>query len=91
MSAPAQGNKAKAALRVAGVCLGFGVSLGAQAYLLGVLLGGWLDARWGTSPLCLLLGVLLALIAAFYELYRALLALQRAEAREKEERQKWKS
>lgn len=78
----------RAMLRVCGICLGFGATLGAQCYLLGILLGGWLDTRFDTAPLFLMLGVVVALIASFYELYQALIALQRAEQREKEEKRK---
>jgi F0F1-type ATP synthase assembly protein I len=47
------------------------------------LLGGnWLDQRWGTSPLLLILGVFLGAGAGFYNLYKV---LTRAERRKREE------
>lgn len=57
---------------VALICLGFGATLFVEAYVLGVLLGGWLDQQFATKPLFTLLGVLLALFGSFYQLYRML-------------------
>ena len=54
------------------ICVGFGVSLLLEAYVLGVLLGGWLDARFDAKPWFTLLGVMLALFGSFYQLYRLL-------------------
>ena len=54
----------------------FAVSLGLRIYLVGVLFGGWLDRRWETAPLCLLLGVLLAIFSSFYFLFRDLNSIE---------------
>jgi ATP synthase protein I len=54
-----------AALQFAGIGWYIAVSI------VGGTLGGvWLDGRLGTSPLFLLLGLLLGLIVAFYGAYR---------------------
>lgn len=36
----------------------------------GILLGRWLDAKFGTEPLLLIVGLFLGLFAAFYGAYR---------------------
>ena len=45
--------------------------------------GWWLDGRLGTTPIFILLGMLLGAVAAFYKLYRTLMDLD--EKRKKEE------
>ena len=59
----------RARLRAIGLALEFGfTTMGAFAICLG---GGiWLDRRFGTSPLLLLLGMLLAFITVGYNLYQ---------------------
>ena len=59
----------RARLRVIGLALEFGfTTIGAFVICLG---GGiWLDRRFGTSPLLLLVGLLLALITVGYNLYQ---------------------
>ena len=42
----------------------------ASAIVLGTLGGAWLDSRFGTSPLLILLGLALGLAASFYGTYR---------------------
>jgi F0F1-type ATP synthase assembly protein I len=56
-------------LRAIGLALEFGfTTMGALALCLG---GGiWLDKRFGTSPLLLLIGLLLAFITVGYNLYQ---------------------
>ena len=39
--------------------------------VLGLLLGFWLDRRWGTGPWLLLTGILLGIAAGFYNFFRA--------------------
>lgn len=58
--------------RVLKACLTFGLSLGLQIYLLGVLLGGYLDERFAAAPYFTIGGVLLAIAVAFYQLWRQL-------------------
>lgn len=58
---------------------GFGLTLFAEIYVLGILLGGWLDQRLGSKPLFTLAGVLLALFGSFYQLYRMLNAAEAAQ------------
>ncbi len=64
--------------RYAGIGLQFTVSI-----LLFLYAGQWLDRKLGTSPLFLLLGVFLGAGAAFYSMYRKLMADQNAEEEEK--------
>lgn len=44
----------------------------ATAVVGGLLLGGWLDKRWGTSPWLTLGGLLIGAIGGFYNLIRLL-------------------
>lgn len=53
--------------RVAGLGLQFAASVGLLAWL-----GWWADARWGTSPLFVLLGVALGFTGGFVSLVRGL-------------------
>ena len=41
--------------------------------VLGLLLGLWLDGRWGTRPWLALTGVLLGIAAGFFNFFRAVL------------------
>ncbi|MCC7263883.1 MAG: AtpZ/AtpI family protein [Candidatus Latescibacteria bacterium] len=53
--------------------IGAGIQLAAAIFL--CLLGGnWLDQRWGTSPLLLIVGVFLGGGAGFYNLIKMLTA-----------------
>lgn len=58
----------RARWRVMGMALQFGSTV-IGALLLGLVGGGWLDRRLGTSPLFLLIGLVLAFIAIGYSLY----------------------
>lgn len=61
---------------VAGVGLQF-----AAAIVLFLLVGQWLDARLGTAPWLLLLGVMTGAAAGFYSLYRQLVVKPRERQR----------
>lgn len=61
-----------AALRFIGVGWFIGVSI-----LLGVLGGLWLDDKFGTKPILVIVGLILGLVVAFYGVYRMLLPLMR--------------
>ena len=69
-------NRKNESLRDLAVFMQFGwvlaLSLGALAYF-----GNKLDEKWETSPLFLLLGVFIALLASGWEFYRGLKNLQR--------------
>ena len=54
------------------ICVGFGLSLLVEAYVFGVLLGGWLDIRFNSKPWFTVVGIMLALFGSFYQLYRML-------------------
>ena len=64
------------AARIAGVGLQFAITL-----LVGLGVGTWLDRKFGTAPVFLYIGVFLGAGAAFYSMYRQLMAnLEREEA-----------
>jgi len=62
----------EAALRFIGVGWFIGISI-----LLGVLGGLWLDNKFGTKPILVIVGLILGLVVAFYGVYRMLLPLMR--------------
>jgi len=70
----------EAALRFIGVGWFIGLSI-----LLGVWGGLWLDNKFGTKPILVIVGLLLGLAVAFYGVYRMLLPLLRNK-RDKENR-----
>ena len=57
--------------RLAGVGIQFAV-----AVVMFLFLGQWLDRRLGTGPIFLMLGVFVGAGAAFYSMYRKLMAEQ---------------
>ncbi len=59
-----------AALRLIGVGFFIGVSI-----VLGVAAGLWLDGRFDTSPVLVIVGLLLGIAVAFYGVYQMLLPL----------------
>ena len=58
----------QAALRLIGVGWFIGISI-----LLGVLAGLWLDSKFGTKPILVIVGLLLGVVVAGYGVYRMLL------------------
>lgn len=73
-----------AAGRFAGLGLQFAISI-----ILFLYVGQWLDGRFGTQPLFLYLGVFTGAGAAFYSMYRGLMADERREdERKRLEREK---
>ena len=62
----------QAALRLIGVGWYIGISV-----LLGVFAGVWMDGKFGTKPLFIVLGLILGLIVAVYGVYMMLLPLVR--------------
>ena len=63
-------------VREAGPYLGIGTSLAATV-LLGVIVGRWLDARWGPAPLWTLLGSCLGVVAAMVGFFRTVTTRKR--------------
>lgn len=61
-------NRWLAALKLVGV--GWYISL---CILLGILAGRWLDSKFNTEPLLVIVGLILGLTIAFYGVYRMLL------------------
>ena len=57
------------AIRDAAPYLGIGSSL-AITVLLGLGVGYWLDKKWGSSPLCFLIGGAFGLLAAGLQFFR---------------------
>ena len=57
-------------LRLAGVGWYVGISV-----LLGVLGGSWLDTKYATKPLWVIVGLVLGLVVAVYGVYQMLLPL----------------
>jgi F0F1-type ATP synthase assembly protein I len=68
----------EAALRFIGVGWFIGISI-----VGGVFGGLWLDGKFGTSPILVILGLIFGLVVAFYGVYRMLLPLMRSK-RDKE-------
>lgn len=69
----------EAAFRFIGVGWFVGISI-----LLGVWGGLWLDEKFGTAPVMVIVGLILGLVVAFYGVYRMLLPLMR-DKRDKED------
>ena len=65
-------NRRAAALRLVGVGWFIGISI-----LLGVLAGLWLDNKYNTRPLFIIIGLIIGLIVAGYGVYQMLLPLIR--------------
>ena len=59
-----------AALRLTGVGFFIGASI-----VLGVVAGLWLDSRLNTSPILVIVGLLLGIMVAFFGVYQMLLPL----------------
>jgi len=70
--APVGRNRAGSAAEFAGLGLQFAIAIVAFLYA-----GRWLDARLGTAPLFLILGVFVGAGGAFYGMYRRMTAAQR--------------
>ena len=62
----------EAALRFIGVGWFIAISI-----LLGVFGGLWLDSKFGTRPILVIVGLIFGLIVAFYGVYQMLLPLMR--------------
>lgn len=78
----AVGNNVPSTSNSAGIGLQFAISI--IVFLFG---GQWVDNRFGTSPLFLLLGVFVGGGAAFYSMYRKLMAAQKKEDEQKERKE----
>ena len=59
-----------AAMRLVGVGFFIGISI-----VLGVLIGRWLDSKFGTEPILVVVGLILGLVVAFYGVFRMLVPL----------------
>lgn len=80
---PSGGGRRPAVPPTAGAFAGFGIQF-VVALLLFLYLGQWVDRRFGTAPLFLVLGVFVGAGASFYSMYRGLTAAQRRAREEKE-------
>ena len=63
-------NKWEAALRLVGVGFFIGGSI-----VLGVFAGLWLDNKFNTKPILMIVGLILGLVVAFYGVYQMLIPL----------------
>lgn len=70
----------------AGAYAGFGLQF-AASLLVFLWVGQWIDRKLGTAPLFLMLGVFVGGGAAFYSMYRKLMAIQEREEKARKERQ----
>ena len=59
------------------ICLSFGLTIGISVYILGFLLGAWLDDKLGTGPLFTIIGALIAIASSFYRLIHDFMILDR--------------
>lgn len=76
-------------LRYFNLSLSFGITM-ILAILLGFYAGGWLDRQMGTSPLFLLFGIILGVVAGFYNLWSVLFKLiQESQVRKLEEEKQY--
>ena len=50
--------------------LGFGLAV---PIILGAFLGHWLDGKWGTGPALTLVGIVVGMVAGFYNFFRVVL------------------
>lgn len=69
---PPEQSPLPAAAKVVGVGLSFGLGLAVQIYVLGIVVGGWLDEKLGSAPWCVLGCSLLAIFVAFRQLLAGL-------------------
>lgn len=76
-----QGTPAMSAMGAAGKYMGLGLQFGGSI-LLFLWIGQWVDRKVGTSGVFVLLGVFVGAGAAFYSMYRSLMADQRREEAE---------
>ncbi|HEX8848060.1 MAG TPA: AtpZ/AtpI family protein [Gemmatimonadaceae bacterium] len=70
----------------AGAYAGFGLQF-AASLLVFLWVGQWIDRKLGTAPIFLMLGVFVGGGAAFYSMYRKLMAMQEREEKARKERQ----
>ena len=63
------------------ICLSFGLTIGISVYILGFLLGAWLDDKLGTGSLFTIIGAPIA--SSFYRLIHDFMILDRWEKEHK--------
>lgn len=63
-------------LKYVQVTTAFGITTAFRIYILGVLIGGWLDEKLVTAPWFMLVGVLLAIFLSFKYLLEQLSKVQ---------------
>ncbi len=61
------------------ICSTFGFTLALSIYIFSVLLGGWLDERFGTDPLFRIILLLMSLVSAGYYLYKSVESHEKVE------------
>jgi F0F1-type ATP synthase assembly protein I len=83
-SLSSQNNKGKY-VRYLQVATTFGVTTALRIYILGILIGDWLDNKLDTSPWFMLGGVLIAIFLSFKFLLDQLSGMEKNPAGKKEE------
>jgi len=61
------------------ICSTFGFTLALSIYIFSILLGGWLDDRFGTDPLFRIILLFMSLISAGYYLYMSVVNHEKVE------------
>ena len=64
--------------------LSFGLTVGISVYILGFLLGSWLDDKFATGQLFTIIGVLLAIFSSFARLIHDFMVLDKQSKQNKE-------
>lgn len=61
------------------ICSTFGLTLALSIYIFSILVGGWLDDRFGTDPLFRIILLFMSLISAGYYLYMSVVNHEKVE------------
>ena len=61
------------------ICSTFGLTLAISIYICSILVGGWLDERFGTDPLFRIIMLFMALISAGYYLFKSVESHEKVE------------
>ena len=59
------------------ICITFGLTIGISIYILGFLIGAYLDKKFATAPLFTIIGALLAIASSFARLIKGFSTLDK--------------